>query len=390
MNKTIKKVCFISGTRAEFGLLKILIEKFYKSSIFETYFLVTGSHISKKHGKTIHEIIESNIPITNIVDLNIKNDSAYSITQYIATGVKKFGIEFEKLKPDLLVVLGDRYEIISAVIPACILNIPIAHIHGGELTEGAVDDAIRHSVSKFSHLHFVANEVYRRRVIQMGEHPSKVFNVGALALDAINNIKYLSKIELENNLDISLKPKSLIVTYHPETIINSSSLNDIRELFRAFDKFKDIQFIFTLPNADAGHDKLINHIKIYADKNNNCKVFSSLGQVNYFSLLKFVDGVIGNSSSGILEVPYFNKGTINIGKRQKGRVFGESVINCDLEMISIKNAIKLLYSDKFKDKLKSNIQLYGNKGASERIYKILCEVDFSKLTKKSFYDLHFE
>ena len=387
MSNKKRKVLIVTGSRAEFGLMRNLIKKLIKDDDIDLKLVVTGSHLSPLFGETINEIVEEGIEIYSKINLNLKNDSALDIAQATSIGINAFSKLFFNLNPELLIILGDRYEILSVVLPACYSNIPIAHIHGGEKTEGAFDDSIRHAITKFSHLHFVANKEYRNRVIQLGENPKRVFNVGGLGIDAIHNINFLSKRELIERLGIKIRKKNLIVTYHPETLDKKLSKKGIIELLKSLIRFKDISLIFTLPNADPDNKFIAEKISNFVKENPNAYLFDSLGQLNYFSLIKICDGVIGNSSSGLLEVPSFKKATINIGNRQKGRLTAKSVINCEPKEEIITKSINEIYSKKFQKVLKEVKNPYGSKGASEQIIKIIKKIDFKNLIKKSFYDL---
>ena len=387
MRNKKRKVLIVTGSRAEFGLMRNLIKKLVKDDDIDLKLVVTGSHLSPLFGETVNEIVEEGIEIYSKINLNLKNDSALDIAQATSIGINAFSKLFFNLNPELLIILGDRYEILSVVLPACYSNIPIAHIHGGEKTEGAFDDSIRHAITKFSHLHFVANKEYRNRVIQLGENPKRVFNVGGLGIDAIHNINFLSKRELIERLGIKIRKKNLIVTYHPETLDKKLSKKGIIELLKSLIRFKDISLIFTLPNADPDNKFIAEKISNFVKENPNAYLFDSLGQLNYFSLIKICDGVIGNSSSGLLEVPSFKKATINIGNRQKGRLTAKSVINCEPKEEIITKSINEIYSKKFQRVLKKVKNPNGKKGASEKIIKIIKKYDFKNLIKKSFYDL---
>ena len=384
-----KNIAVVTGSRAEYGLLKNLLCLIQNSSEFNLNLFVTGTHLSRKYGLTFREIIRDGFNIYKKIDLKLNSDDSFSVSSSTSIGMKKFAKAFKESKPDLLIVLGDRYELLSAVIPACFSNIPVAHIHGGETTEGAIDEAIRHAITKFSSIHFVATEVYRKRVIQLGEHPSKVFNVGGMGIDSIATTKLLRKIDLEEKLRIKIKDKALIVTYHPVTLHGSRNKQDIKELIMSLQKLKDTTLIITLPNVDVDNLQITSALNKFANKNSNVHLFKSLGQTIYFSLLALVDGVIGNSSSGLLEVPYFRKGTINIGERQKGRLKTKSIIDCKPESDSITKAIKKLYSKNFQNKLIDFQNLYGYKGASKKIFNILNKIEFKKLIQKSFYDIEY-
>ena len=382
-----RAIAVVTGTRAEYGLLRHLIKLINDSHEFELQLIVTGSHLSKKFGETYKEIEGDGFIINRKIDLLLVSDTPLGLAKSTSIGLAGFGEAFDTIKPDLVLVLGDRFEILSAVIAAMFARIPIAHLHGGELTEGVIDEAIRHSITKFSHLHFVGNDEYRKRVIQLGENPNMVFNVGGLGVDAIKNNNLLSKFELENSLGIKFKNKNLLITFHPVTLEKNSSLFQMSELLDALSDLEDTCLIFTMPNADTDSRIIFNLIEDFVSKNKNAHVFTSLGQLRYLSCVAQVDAVIGNSSSGLTEVPTFNKATINIGSRQKGRIQSNSVINCHPISVDIKNSIKKSYTDQFKDLLMSTKNPYGDGGASQRIINILSLVDFSSLIHKEFFDL---
>ena len=381
------KITIVTGTRADFGLLKKLIKKLIKDDLIDLSLVVTGSHLSLIHGQTVNEIISEGIKIDSEVDLNLKSDTPECISDATANGIKGFSKIFSKFRPDLLFILGDRYEILAAAIAACFQNIPIAHIHGGERTEGLIDESIRHAVTKFSHLHFVASEIYRKRVIQLGENPKNVFNVGGLGVDAINELNLLNKSEIEKKLNLKFSKKNLLITYHPETLDNKLSIIGISELLKSLDKIKDTTLIFTLPNADTNNQMIFKKINAFVRNKSMAYSFSSLGQLNYFSLIKICDGVVGNSSSGLLEVPSFKKATINIGNRQKGRLKASSVIDCESKEKYISESINQIYNQRFQNIIKSTKNPYGDPGAPDRIIDIIKKTELKNLIKKSFYDL---
>ncbi len=377
----------VTGTRAEYGLLRKLIKILDESKNIQLQLIVTGSHLSRKFGQTIKEVEGDGIKIDSKIDINLVSDTPKGISESTSRGLSGFANEFELLNPDMVVVLGDRFEILSAVIAAMFSRIPIAHIHGGELTEGAVDDAIRHSITKFSHLHFVGNEEYSRRVIQLGERPERVFNVGGLGVDAINDLKLIPKNELEKDLNIKFLQKNLLITFHPVTLEEKSSSRQISELLDALSNLQDTALIFTMPNADSDSRIIFEKIEDYVSSNKNAYVFTSLGQLRYLSCVAQVDAVVGNSSSGLHEVPTFKKATINIGDRQKGRIQSKSVINCKPISSNIQKAIEDSYTLEFKKYLKTAKNPYGDGGAAERIAKTISNVDLSSLIHKEFYDL---
>ena len=384
-----RKILVITGSRAEFGLLKCLMSNIDKDSNFELQIIATGTHLSPKHGLTVIEIEEAGFLINAKLDLNLVDDSNKTISQAIALGMTGFTDEFKKLNPDLIIVLGDRFELLPAAISALISRIPLAHIHGGETTEGAYDEAIRHSITKMSHLHFVGNDEYAKRVIQLGEHPDRVFTVGGLGVDAIKQTKLLTKKELEKSMNFEFGDKNLLVTYHPETLNYNNENYEILELINALKQLQNTQIIFTMPNADSGSKRLFEIINEFINENSHVYGYESLGQVKYLSCISFVDGVLGNSSSGLAEVPSMQKGTINIGDRQKGRLIADSVINCRPIKNEILSAIKRLYSEEFQSLLPQTKNPYGDGGASKKIVAAIKDINLKGIIKKSFYDLPY-
>ena len=382
----MKKICVVTGSRAEYGLLKWLLKGIEKESKLELQLIVTGSHLSPEFGLTYKEV-EEDFEISITLETLTSSDTAVGISTSMGLALIRFADAYQRLRPDLLLVLGDRYEIFSAVSAALIAKIPVAHIHGGELTEGSFDEALRHSITKMSHLHFVATDEYRNRVIQLGEQPENVFQVGGLGVDSIKRTKFIKKSDLESSLGIKFGDKNLLVTYHPVTLENSTAAEQMGELLDALSQFSDINLIFTFPNADTGGRILMEMVRKFCTKNLNAKYFTSLGHLRYLSAIRYVDGVIGNSSSGLTEVPSFNKVTINIGDRQRGRIKAESVIDCEPIKESIKRAIIEAYSENFINRLKTIKNPYGNGGSVEKIIKVLKTKSFHKLLKKSFYDL---
>ena len=383
----MRKVCFVTGSRAEFGLLRHVIADSERSHGIKTQIIVTGSHLSPQHGQTIDEIKALGFQSSAEVDLVIGPGEVGDVTHSLALAVEGFGTALSALQPDLLVVLGDRYEILGAASAALIAGVPVAHLHGGELTEGAFDDAIRHSLTKMSHLHFVANKAYAKRVIQMGEHPSRVFTVGGLGVDAIKRTQLLDKAELEKSLGLKFGKRNLLITYHPVTNDRTKDSETLENLCAALSDLEDTVLIFTKPNADVGHSDLANMLSHYVEKNQNAFLYGSLGHTRYYSCLKFVDGVVGNSSSGLLEAPSFGIGTVNIGDRQKGRLLADSVVSCEPSFNSIRAALDKLFSTDFRRSLNDLSNPYGNGGAAQSIIEVILKVDLSGLINKKFYDL---
>jgi GDP/UDP-N,N'-diacetylbacillosamine 2-epimerase (hydrolysing) len=382
-----RKLCVVTGTRAEYGLLRNLINLINISNEFELQLIVTGSHLSKKFGETYKEIETNGFIINRKINLHLVSDTPVGLLKSTSLGLIGFGDAFDSLNPDLVILLGDRFEILSAAIAAMFSRIPIAHIHGGELTEGLIDESIRHSITKFSHLHFVGNDEYRKRVIQLGENPKLVFNVGGLGVDAIKKIDLLSKSELENSLGVKFKNKNLLITFHPVTLEKNTSSSQMSELLDALSDLEDTCLIFTMPNADTDSRIIFDQIESFVSKYKHAHVFTSLGQLRYLSCIAQVDAVVGNSSSGLTEVPSFKKATINIGDRQKGRIQSKSVISCKPVKADIKNAIAKSYTNQFRDLLLTAENPYGDGGAAQKIINTLISVEFNSLIHKEFYDL---
>lgn len=383
----MKKICVVTGTRAEFGLLKQLLVCIKSSIKLRLQLIVTGSHLSPKFGMTKNEILDCGFKIDAEVDMQLGGDSPKNLTASIAIGIDGMTKAFSELKPDLVLVLGDRYELLCVVIPALFNRIPIGHIHGGERTEGLMDETIRHSVTKFAHLHFVAHEEYRRRVIQLGENPSRVFTVGGLGIDAIDTVDLFSREELEESLDFKFQDRNLMVTFHPVTLDPASARTEVLNLLNCLGKLERTGIIFTMPNADADNDFIAQKIKDFCEGNENAKWFDSIGQQRYLSCLNLVDGVVGNSSSGLLEAPSFGVGTVNIGDRQKGRIAGDSVIHCGHTMEEIDAAIHRLFDPSFQETLGAHLNPYGSPGASQRILELLEKTEIDRLLDKQFFDV---
>ena len=382
----IKKVCVITGTRAEFGQLKGVMEGIQKSKILGLQVVVTGMHLSPEFGMTVNTIVNEGIKVNRRVEMLLSSDSSVGLTKSIGLGVIGFADALEELKPDLILILGDRYEILAAAVAAMVARIPIAHIHGGESTEGVIDESIRHSLSKMSHLHFVATEEYGKRVSQLGENPDNIYNVGGLGVDSLQNIKLLSKAELEKVLGYSFLKKNLLITFHPVTLEKDTVAPQMDHLLAALSLLNDVGLIFTMPNSDTDGRVLQNKVKDFCSNRPHANFYTSLGQVKYLSCMKHVDGVVGNSSSGIAEAPSFKKGTIDIGDRQRGRVKAKSIIECEPKCEKIFKAIEKLFSQDFQEKLSQVKNPYGFGGASKKIIETLENISFKNLLKKRFYD----
>lgn len=382
-----RKICVVTGARAEYGLLYWLMKEIEADKELQLQLIVTGMHLSPEFGLTYKEI-EKEFKIDKKIEMLLSSDTAVGISKSMGLAQISFSESFEELKPDILVVLGDRYEIFSAVSTAMIAKIPIAHLHGGETTEGAFDESIRHSITKMSHLHFTATEEYKNRVIQLGEHSNTVFNVGGMGIENIKRLKLLSREEFEKSIDFRLNKKNILVTFHPVTLENSTAKEQFQELLDAIDELEDTNIIFTKANSDTDGRVINQMIDEYVAKNSHKSIgFSSLGQLRYLSALKFVDSVVGNSSSGLLEAPSFKIGTINIGDRQKGRIKAESVIDCEAKKVEISKAFGEIYSKEFQEKLKNVENPYGENCPSNQIVEVLKNVNLASILKKSFYDL---
>ena len=383
----MRKICIVTGTRAEYGLLYWLMKKIEADNELQLQIIATGMHLSHEFGLTYKEI-EKDFKIDKKIEILLSSDTNVGISKSMGLAMISFSEAYEELKPDMIIVLGDRYEIFCAASTAMIARVPVAHLHGGEATEGVIDESIRHSITKMSHLHFTAADEYRNRVIQLGEDPKKVFNVGALGIENIKKLNLLEKDDFEKSINFKLNKKNLLVTFHSVTLENATAKEQFSELLKALDELEETNLIFTKSNSDMD-GRIINQlIDEYVARNlHKAAGFSSLGQLRYLSALQFVDGVVGNSSSGVIEVPSFKIGTINIGDRQKGRIKPKSVINCAPDKKSIKTAINELYSDKFQQLLKSVENPYGNGTSSSKILKEIKETDLNGILKKSFHNI---
>lgn len=378
----MRKVAVFTGTRAEYGLLYWLLKDLQQDSEIELQLLVSAMHLSPEFGMTYQQIETDGFTITEKVEMLLSSDSAVGTAKSIGLGVLGFADALERMKPDVLVVLGDRFEALAVTQAAMILRIPIAHIHGGEITEGAYDDAIRHAITKLSLLHFTSTEAHRNRVIQLGEHPSRVFNVGAVGLDHLQRSKMFSLAELSASLNFKLEQPYFLVTYHPVTLASEPAKASFENLLKALDAFPQHQIILTYPNADDGGREIIPLLEAYAKQQpSRVLAIPSLGQKRYLSAVKHAAAVVGNSSSGIIEVPSFKVPTVNIGERQRGRLAAESVFSCPSNTAAIIETLQLgLKSD-----LTEVVNPYGKGKASEAILKQLKAADLSVV--KTFYDL---
>lgn len=387
-----RKLCVVTGTRADYGLLRPLIKRINNDDELELRLIATGMHLSPEFGLTYKEIEDDGYLIDGKVEILLSSDTPMGISKSMGLAMIGFADVFERLKPDIIVVLGDRYEIFSAASAAMIARIPIAHIHGGETTESAFDEAFRHSITKMSYLHFTSTETYRKRVIQLGEDPSRVFNVGAIGIESIKNLNLLCKDELEKSINFQFDSRTALVTFHPVTLENSTTEVQFQELLNALNQFIDLKVIFTKSNSDTNGRIINSMIDDYVEKNKGRTIaFISLGQLRYLSAMQYIDLVIGNSSSGIIEVPSFNIPTINIGDRQKGRIQGETIINCAPIGDEICKAITIALSNDFKESIKLSKNPYGEGYVTKQIVdKIKNLFYFSSIDiKKKFYDIEF-
>lgn len=383
----MRKVCVVTATRAEYGLLKPLMQLIKDSNQLQLQVIATGAHLSPEFGLTYKNIENDGFVIDEKVEILLSSDTPTSIVKTMGMALIGVSDVLSRLNPDLIVILGDRYEMLSIAAAATIFKIPIAHLHGGEITEGAYDDAIRHSITKMSHLHFASTEEYKNRIIQLGENPKYVFNVGAIGLDNIRNLKLCSKKELEADLDIKFKKYNYQVTFHPETLGDLSSAEQFRNLLNVIEKQEDSFFVFTKANADTDGRIINQMIDDFVIKNPNiAKAFSSLGTLRFLSVVKVCDAIVGNSSSGILEAPSLYTATINIGDRQKGRKQALSVINTNNSEEEIALAFEKVKKLVAENKLLDIKNPYDKGGASKVILNKILEINSIK-TNKSFYNL---
>ncbi|MBL09646.1 MAG: UDP-N-acetylglucosamine 2-epimerase (hydrolyzing) [Acidiferrobacteraceae bacterium] len=384
-----KNVCVVTGSRAEYGLLFMLMKHIENSDELNLQVVATGMHLSPEFGMTYKEIENDGFFVNKKIEMLLSSDTPTGVSKSIGIGICGMADAFEDLRPDILVLLGDRFELLAAAISALIGKLPIAHIHGGEVTLGAFDEAIRHSITKMSHLHFTATEDYRNRVIQLGEHPETVFNVGGLGIDNIFGLNLLSRVKLEKKIGMTLARKNLLVTFHASTLEKEHPAQQFQSLYDALEEYGDANIIFTKTNADTYGRAINRMIDEFVENNKKRSVaHTSLGQIGYLSALKYVDAVVGNSSSGLLEAPSFGIGTINIGDRQKGRIKAASVIDCMPMRENILDALHKIYSQSFQKKLLSVSNPYGEGGASLKIVEKLKKLDINNIdVQKTFFDL---
>ena len=388
MKKQLLKICIVTGSRAEYGLFYPLLKLLKKDKQIQLQLIVTGMHLSPEFGLTWKQVVLDGFTINEKVDMLLSSDTDAGITKSTGIGIMGMADAIEKLQPDWVVLLGDRFETFAAAVAAHLAKIPIAHLHGGELTEGATDDAMRHAISKMAWLHFTSAAPYRKRVIQLGEQPARVFTTGAIGLDNARQLKLISKQQLSKQLGFSINEDTVLVTYHPVTLEKNTAEKQMKKLLEALDAFPECRIIFTLPNADANGRIIISLINEYVavHPQTSC-AFTSMGQLRYLSALLYVKAVIGNSSSGIIEVPYFKKPTVNIGDRQKGRIKAASVIDTGTSTSSIISAIRKAFSPTFINKCRKTVNPYGNGNAAGQIIKAIKKAGRPPSIKKSFFDL---
>ncbi|MCO5949291.1 UDP-N-acetylglucosamine 2-epimerase [Mucilaginibacter flavidus] len=385
-----RKICVVTGTRADYGLLYWTINGLHNDPAIELQILVTGMHLSPEFGLTYKQIEADGFFINQKIEILLSSDSPVGISKSIGLGVIGLADAYQILTPDIVLLLGDRFEIFSAAIAATMARIPIAHCHGGESTEGVIDEPIRHSITKMSHLHFSSTDEYRKRIIQLGEQPDFVYNVGALGIENINRLDLLSREDFEKSIEFSLRKRNVLVTFHPVTLENATAEIQFKKLLEALDDLRDVAIIFTKANADTD-GRIINQlIDEYTTRHSDKAVaFTSLGQLRYLSAMQFMDAVIGNSSSGLIEAPSFKIATINIGDRQHGRIKAQSVIDCEPTFTEIKKAIDKAFSQEFRDSLKLVENPYGRNNSSADIISVLKSTALDNLLKKEFYNLKF-
>ena len=386
----MRKICFITGTRAEYGLLSRLMRMIQDDQDTQLQIVATNMHLSPKFGNTYQEIENDGLPINYkvpIIDANEKDDAVTTVKS-MAKALSGFAYAYNELEPDLVVVLGDRYEILAAAEAAMIARIPIAHIHGGEVTEGAYDDAIRHSITKMSHLHFTSTEEYRKRVIQLGEQPERVFYVGSLGVENIKKLPLKGKKEIEQEIGFNIDEQTILVTYHPVTLGKRIAKEDIEDFIAALEEREDLRVIFTMPNSDTGAQFIVDAVNDFVARNaERAKAYKSLGVVRYLSVVQQVAAVVGNSSSGLIEVPSFHIPTLNIGDRQKGRTAGESVISCGTSKDEILDGLTKIFSPDIRLKAQECANPYEKEGTAKNIFSVIKNYPLMNLAQKHFYDI---
>jgi GDP/UDP-N,N'-diacetylbacillosamine 2-epimerase (hydrolysing) len=384
----LRKICVVTGSRAEYGLLHWIMRHLQDDPNVHLQVLATGMHLSLEFGNTWQAIVADGFTIDRKVEMLLSSDTPQAMAKSTGIGLMGMADALHDLAPDLLLVLGDRFEILAAATAAALMRIPVAHVHGGEATEGAIDDSLRHAITKLSHLHFTSAEPYRQRVIHMGEHPDRVFSFGAPGVDSIASLQLLSRSQLEESIGFTLGERFLLVTFHPVTLGTAPTSGELEELLNALsDMPADVRFLITMPNADAGGRTLTAQIRRFTDLHPDRAVaFTSLGQLRYLSAVKHCLAVVGNSSSGIIEAPSLGVGIVNIGDRQKGRIQADSVINCEPKRDAILQALLHAISPEYQQAAATVVNPYGTAGASEKIAKVAATFPLADLARKSFHD----
>lgn len=378
----MKKIAVFTGTRAEYGLLYWLMKDIQKDPDLELQILATAMHYSPEHGETWKAIVKDGFEITESVEMLLSSDTASAVVKSMGVGLIGFADALKRMQPDMLIVLGDRFEALAVTQAALIMQIPVAHLHGGEITEGAYDESIRHAITKMSTLHFAAAEPYKKRIIQLGEQPEKVFNVGAVGLDHIQRTQFRTLDELKEIYDFDFSKPYFLITYHPETNLKDE---DVKPLFNALRQCSDINFVFSYPNADNGNTEIVKEmLALQADMPGRVLLVKSFGIQNYLSVLKYSVAMVGNSSSGLSEAPALQVPTVNIGDRQKGRLRCDSILDIQLDQLEIQQALQQAINFP-KDKLKQVVPPLGLGNTSEKIVHLIKTIDFKK--KAPFYDL---
>lgn len=385
----VKKACVVTATRAEYGLLKPLIDAFQNSDSYQLQLIVSGTHLSAEFGMTWKAIEQDGFTIDAKVDMLLGNDSATAVVKSL--GLMCIGISeaFERLQPDFVVILGDRYEMLGVAIAANLFKIPVMHLCGGEITEGALDDNFRHALTKLSHIHFTATDEYRNRVIQLGEQPKYVHNSGAIGLDSVHNLPLMTKAQLAESLNVDLSGSFFLMTYHPVTVTTQNIIEEIDNIMRALLSIDDISIITTLSNADVGGRAINECVRSWSEKYpNRIYTFTSLGQLRYLSAMKYCEAVVGNSSSGIVEAPSMFVPTINIGDRQEGRMQAASIVNCEPTYDGVTDALRSIRDSKFKESLLKIDNPYGQGDTVDKIMNFIQDINWSELLKKKFFNIN--
>lgn len=384
----MRKICVVTGTRAEYGLLSRLMRLIEESPDCQLQVIATNMHLLPEYGNTYREIEQDGFRMAAKVPMKKPTDDAFGVITSMAEEMNGMNEALRRLSPDMVLILGDRYEMLVVAIVAMLQRIPIAHLHGGEISEGAVDDSIRHSITKISSLHFTSTEEYRKRVIQLGEQPERVFYVGSLGVENLKLVPLMSKQDLEDSLNFTFDENTILVTYHPVTLGNRSPKDEISDFLLALDAFPALKVLFTMPNSDQGGEMIRQAIEDYCSRNSErCRCYSSLGLRRYLSALRYVTAVAGNSSSGLLEVPSAHIPTLNIGERQKGRTHGESVFDCGSDTNSIIAGLNMVLSEEFREIAYKAVNPYEKKDTAQSVFDIISTYPLDKLHQKSFFNL---